>query len=170
MSDMAQILIAVVGVGVVLAVATVGAAWKLSSRLSAMDGRISGIAAGVQSLNQQQMSMVGLLGTAFELLHRGGVATDNEYRNFVGRFTQSISQGTESYVDHLTGTMNPLTSNEAHRFRYLVDKARGGGAVHRPGNRRVQRLGQQGSSGTPAGSRLMAATRSGRVPAGAHAR
>ena len=126
MSDAIPVIIAVVAVGVAIIVAIVGAAWKLSARLSVADRRMNEIVLGVRSLHQHIVVILGLVVTAFGLLHRGDLATDQEDHDFVGQIVQSFSQGTESVIDDLSANLNPLTTLEAERLRYLVDKARRG--------------------------------------------
>ena len=137
MTDTLEIIVSVVGVGIVVLLALVGFAWRLSgrfermevrldARLESVESRISDLGAGIRSLNQQVAAVVGLLPTAFTFLHRGKVITDEEYHETVGQFTSRISQGTESLVDYLARSSNPLTAEEPSRFRELVNKARRG--------------------------------------------
>lgn len=63
---------------------------------------------------------------AFTFLHRSQGITEEEYHDTVGQFTRHIAEGSESLIDYLARSMNPLTPHEAQRFRELVDKARRG--------------------------------------------
>ena len=103
MESSLQILISIVGVGLVLLLALVGAAWRLGSRLARMEARLQGqlersenrigdLGAGIRSLNQQVASIVGLLPMAFTFLHRSQGITEEEYHDTVGQFTRHIQE------------------------------------------------------------------------------
>ena len=152
MSNTLEIIVSVVGVGVVVLVALVGVAWRLADRLGKMvgrldsridqaqaslderlirvEGRIGDMGAGIRSLNQQVASVVGLLPTVFMFLHRSKAINDEEYdeeyHETIGGFTSRITQGTEVLVDYLARGINPLAVHEAQRFKELVNKARRG--------------------------------------------
>ena len=137
MTDTLEIIVSVVGVGAVLLVALVGVDWRLADRLRTMEGRLDGrlervenrvgdMGAGIRSLNQQVASIVGLLPTAFMFLHRSKAISDEEYYQTIGQFTSLLSEATEPLVDRLVRDVNPLTGQEARRFRELVEKARRG--------------------------------------------
>lgn len=133
MTDALQITVSVVGVGIAMLLALVGAAWQLGGRLQRIEGNIErldcnimDLGAGIKSLNQQVASIVGLLSMAFIFMHRSKTITDEEYYNVAAQFTHLISLGTEPFIDRLTPGANPLTASEVGRFRELVDKARRG--------------------------------------------
>ena len=137
MTDTVKIIVSVVGVGVPLVLALISTAWflrgrlerleaNLGSRLDRVESRLGDLAAGVNGLNGQLTSMMGLLPTAFSFLHRSKTITDEEYHESMGQFTYRMAQSTESLVDCLARTMNPFTPAEAQRFRELMDKARDG--------------------------------------------
>ena len=99
---------------------------NLGGRLDRVESRLGDLAAGVNGLNRQLASMMGLLPAAFSFLHRSKAITDEEYHESVGQFVGQMAQSTESLVDYLARTLNPFTPAEAQRFRELVDKARDG--------------------------------------------
>ena len=137
MENSLQIIVSVVGVGVVLLLALAGAAWRLGSQLGSMEGRIEArldrvedrigdLGAGIRSLNQQIASIVGLLSNTFRYFHRSQVISDEEYHDSAGQITRMLSEATDPLVNRLTRDLNPLTSEDAQRFRELVNKARRG--------------------------------------------
>lgn len=133
MTDTLQIIVAVSGVGVTILLAVTGVAWRLGSRLERLgsrlerlESRVGDLGVGIRSLNQQLAATVTLIPTLFRFLHRSQNITDAEYHESIGHFVSRISQGTDSLVDHLTRSVNPLTPDEARRFRELVNKARRG--------------------------------------------
>ena len=148
MTDTLQIIASVVGVGATVAVtvivALVASARHLRGRFEQLEGRLEQLegrlvtrleriedrmedfGAGIRSLNQQLAYVVGVLPTVFTFLHRNQAISDEEYRESVGQFTSRIAQRTESLVDYLARSMNPLTSSEAKRFKALVGQARRG--------------------------------------------
>ena len=137
MTDTLEIIVSVVGVGAVVLIALAGVAWRLGDRLGKLEQRLDGrlerienrigdLGTGIRSLNQQVASVVGLVPSVFTYLHRSKAITDDEYHETVGGFTSRMTQGTESLVDYLARSMNPLTVDEAQRFKELVSKARRG--------------------------------------------
>jgi hypothetical protein len=126
MSETAQIILAIVGMGITIVLALAGFAWRLGGRLERIDRRMGEFGAGIRSLNQQMALIVGFLGNVSRFLHRSGAMTDEEYHDSVAQLMRLATEGTEPYVDHLSESANPLTRDEVRRFRELVDKARRG--------------------------------------------
>lgn len=126
MTDTVKIIVLVVEVGVPVLIVLISTAWLLRARLERVESRLGDLAAGVNGLNRQLASMMGLLPTAFSFLHRRKTITDEEYHESMGQFMGRMAQSTESLVDYLARTLNPFTSAEAQRFRELVNKARNG--------------------------------------------
>lgn len=93
-------------------------------RLEGLDSRLDGLAAGVQSFNQQMTSLVNLISSGLGFLHRGQIITAEEYHKEMRNFVGLISQSTGPYVDLITTRANPITPEQAHRFRELVAMAR----------------------------------------------
>ena len=132
MADTLQVIVSVVGVGVVILLALTSVAWRLGRRLERVENRIDDMGAGIRSLNQQMASIVGLIPTVFMFLHRSKAITDQEYYETIGQFTSQVARGTESLVEHVSRSMNPLSQDEGQRFGELVGKARRGEFFTRP--------------------------------------
>jgi hypothetical protein len=126
MSETIQIILAIVGMGVTMLLALVGVSWRLGGQLERIDRRMGEFGAGIRSLNQQMTLIIGFLGNVSRFLHRSKAITDEEYHDSVTQLMRLATEGTEPYVDHLTESTNPLTHDEVHRWRELVDKARRG--------------------------------------------
>ena len=82
--------------------------------------------AGVRSLNRQISSLLGLISNTFVFLHRSSAITNDEYYSSVQQIARLASEGTLPFVERFTRDANPLTGDDARRFREMMEKARKG--------------------------------------------
>ena len=132
MTAILQIIMSLLGIGVVVLLVLIGLAWRSGGQREKIENRLDALDIYIGALQLQIVSMVGLLSCTIMSLHRSQAITDQEYYDSVGEFTNLLSGGAEPMVDRLTRDMNPLTVDEVRRFKELVDKARNGVFFTRP--------------------------------------
>lgn len=98
------------------------------------------LAAVIGGLSQQVVALTTLMSLVFTYFHRSNIITDEEYRENMGQFTANISLGSSHLVDYLIQGTNPLSSDEAHRLKELVDRAGRGEIFLRPEVREYKTL------------------------------